>query len=388
MHKVQPKCAQVGLLQATFLGGIAIAAGLAPLSAQAAGMVATAPGGGNANGINYGAAQPMPVPMSSLAPPSLLQILLSQQASGTATEPSGVSLGKPGSGEQAPVRLAAATSLSDDGAIAPQEFGTSNHPFTTSRVNASGNVTSKYYPYRAAGKLFFNIGSGTYVCSASLIKRGVVVTAAHCVANFGANQFYSNWRFVPAYNNGTAPYGTWTAKSATVLTSYLNGSDSCASRGVVCQNDVAVITLNPQSGAYPGAKTGYLGYGWNGYSYNSSGQVLISQLGYPVALDNGALMERTDSQGFTSASNSNNTIIGSLQTGGSSGGPWVANLGIAPALNGTSFGTAANHNVVVGVTSWGYTNNAIKQQGASRFTTGNITVLVNNVCNTTPAACG
>ena len=117
-----------------------------------------------------------------------------------------------------------------------------------------------------------------------------------------ASQFYSNWRFVPAYNNGTAPYGTWTAKSATVLTSYFNGSDSCAQRGVVCQNDVAVITLNPQSGAYPGTKTGYLGYGWNGYSYNSSGQVLISQLGYPVALDNGALMERTDSQGFTSAS--------------------------------------------------------------------------------------
>ena len=137
-----------------------------------------------------------------------------------------------------------------------------------------------------------------------------------------------------------------------------------------------------------GARTGYLGYGWNGYSYNSSGQVLISQLGYPVALDGGALMERTNSQGFTSASDSNNTVIGSLQTGGSSGGPWVANLGIAPALNGTSFGNGANHNVVVGVTSWGYISTAIKQQGASRFTTSNITVLVNTVCTGTPAACG
>jgi V8-like Glu-specific endopeptidase len=278
-------------------------------------------------------------------------------------------------------------SLAGGDAVAPQEFGTSNHPFTTSRVNVSGNTTSKYYPYRAAGKLFFNIGASTYVCSASLIKRGVIVTAAHCVANFGASQFYTNWRFVPAYNNGTAPYGTWTARSATVLTSYFNGTDSCAVRGVVCQNDVAVITLNAQGGAYPGTTTGYLGYGWNGYSYNSSGQVLINQLGYPVALDSGALMERTDSQGFTSASNSNNTVMGSLQTGGSSGGPWAVNLGIAPALNGTSFGTGANHNIVVGVTSWGYVSTAVKQQGASRFTTSNITVLVNAACSATPAAC-
>ncbi|MFZ1427932.1 MAG: hypothetical protein WAS21_14300, partial [Geminicoccaceae bacterium] len=185
----------------------------------------------------------------------------------------------------------------------------------------------------------------------------------------------------------TAPYGTWTARSATVLTSYFNGTDSCAVRGVVCQNDVAVITLNAQGGAYPGTTTGYLGYGWNGYSYNSSGQVLINQLGYPVALDSGALMERTDSQGFTSASNSNNTVMGSLQTGGSSGGPWAVNLGIAPSLNGTSFGTGANHNIVVGVTSWGYVSTAIKQQGASRFTTSNITVLVNAACSATPAAC-
>ena len=69
MHTAHPKCARFGLLRATVFSSIAIAAGMAtivPLSAQAAGAVATAPGGGNANGINYGAAQPMPVPTSSL----------------------------------------------------------------------------------------------------------------------------------------------------------------------------------------------------------------------------------------------------------------------------------------------------------------------------------
>lgn len=235
--------------------------------------------------------------------------------------------------------------------------------------------------------MFFNIGSATYVCSASLVKPGVVVTAAHCVANFGQQQFYSNWVFTPAYSNGTAPYGVWNAASATVMTSYYNGSDPCAVRGIVCQDDVAVIVLTPQSGSYAGNRTGWYGYGWNGYGFTSSGSVLINQLGYPVALDGGGLMQRNDSQGFVASGSSNNTIIGSLMTGGSSGGPWHVNLGMAPTLNGTSFGNAPARNTVVGVTSWGYTDTTVKQQGASPFTSGNIVPLVNTVCTNTPAAC-
>jgi V8-like Glu-specific endopeptidase len=360
-----------------------------PLTALAqGGSVVTAPGTGSANSIDYSNAQPMPLPNSGVAPPTLLEVLLSQQAAGTDTGPPSVSPGRKGSGALSPVKLAPAKNLAaaDDG-VQSQEFGTSGHVFTTSRANLFNNQSSKVYPYSAAGKLFFNNGASTFVCSASLIKRGLVVTAAHCVASFGASRFYTNWRFVPAYNNGTAPFGTWTVASARVMTSYFNGTDACAQRGVICTNDIAVLTLTPQAGAYPGPRTGFLGYGVNGYSYNGSGQALITQLGYPVALDNGALMERTDSQGFTAASFSNNTVIGSLQTGGSSGGPWVVNLGVAPALNGTSFGTTAAHNIVVGVTSWGYTNTAIKEQGASRFTSANIAALVSAACTATPAAC-
>ena len=172
-----------------------------------------------------------------------------------------------------------------------------------------------------------------------------------------------------------------------VLPAYFYGTDACTVSGVVCADDVAVLTLNPQAGVYLGSRTGYLGYGVNGYSYNSSGQALITQLGYPKALDGGELMQRTNSQGYTASTSSNNTIIGSLQTGGSSGGPWVVNLGMAPSLNGTSFGTAAVHNIVVGVTSWGYTSTTMKQQGASPFTSANIGLLVASACVATPAAC-
>ena len=63
------------------------------------------------------------------------------------------------------------------------------------------------------GKVFFTLGGVNYVCSGaatSSTNRDVVTTAGHCV-NEGPGAFATNWAFVPAYNNGSRPYGTWTA---------------------------------------------------------------------------------------------------------------------------------------------------------------------------------
>ncbi len=367
-----------------------VSASAIPLSAAAQsrpGSVITGPSVGNSGTIDYGNARAMPLPISRTAPQTVLEMLLSNQAAAKGAGLPSVSPGRKGNGKLQPIQLAPAKFPTDNDGVQSQEFGTSGHPFTTSRANLAGQQSSRFYPYAAAGKLFFNIAADTYVCSASLIKRGLIVTAAHCVAQFGASRYYKNWRFVPGYDNGTAPFGTWTVAQWRVLPAYFYGTDSCTVFGIVCADDVAVLTLNPQAGVYLGSRTGYLGYGINGYSYNSSGQALITQLGYPQALDGGQLMQRTNSQGFISAADANNTIIGSLQTGGSSGGPWVVNLGMAPSLNGTSFGTAAVHNIVVGVTSWGYTSTTIKQQGASPFTSANIGLLVASACVAVPAAC-
>jgi hypothetical protein len=157
--------------------------------------------------------------------------------------------------------------------------------------------------------------------------------------------------------------------------------------GVVCPDDVAILILNPNnSGNYAGAYTGWYGYGYNGDGF-VGGITHITQIGYPDCLDNGQLMERDDSQGFVSASNSSNTIIGSLMCSGASGGPWLNNFGVRPALTGTGNGTAARGNVLVGVTSWGYINNDVKQMGASPFTSDNIASLITSACNSRPAAC-
>lgn len=332
---------------------------------------------------DFGAAQPMPLPKASKAPAA------NGTAAGSLGE-SGVSPGSDGSGVTSPTTVPLSNQKAADFIEIPQEFGIAGQPYTTSWSNAQFNATFDYYPFRAAGRLFFKIGANTFVCSASLIKPGVVVTAAHCVANFGHSQFYSGWTFVPAYFNGSAPFGVWSAQSVTILSSYFNGSDPCAQSGVICQDDVALIVLTPHSGIFPGSATGWFGYGWGGYSFSNwmgNSQAIIAQLGYPVALDGGNRMERNDSQGFTVGELSNNTIIGSLMTGGSSGGPWLVNFGLAPALAGVSFGNSAAHNIVVGVTSWGYTNSTVKQQGAAPFTSGNIVVLVNAVCAAFKGAC-
>lgn len=341
-------------------------------------------------GVDFANAIPMPLPESSLYPASQAEAMRKAPALSSAVTPRSHA-GAPGTGQKSPVVLVATKQVPDKNTsheAVPEEFGTGGLPYTTSQVNALFDDTDVHYPFSAAGKLFFNIGTDTFLCSASLIAPGLVVTAAHCVANFGQSQFYANWQFVPAYNNGIAPYGVSTAKSAFVLPSYFDGTDPCAQPGVVCQDDVALITLNAVNGTYIGRNTGWLGVAADGYGFTGSALTQITQLGYPVALDGGALMERNDSLGYVDGNSSNNTIIGSLMTGGSSGGPWVLNLGMPPSLSGTGFGQAAAHNFVIGVTSWGVAApDDVKLQGASPFTSGNVIALYYAACNATPAAC-
>lgn len=263
------------------------------------------------------------------------------------------------------------------GTFSPQSIA----PYTTARSSASklggtpnaDAVAITSSPWRSAGLLLFNEPGGTYQCSASLIRPGLVVTAAHCVYPFGANSptaWYTNHHFYPAVYDNTAPYGSYTASNITIATAYYNGTDTCTTRGVVCNDDIAIITLN----ANEGSSIGWYGYGWNGYSYVSSfgGASLasITQLGYPVAFDGGRQQERTDGVGSYYAPGSlKNTLLGSAQTGGSSGGPWMVNFGASPSVNTSqaSLGQAANADIVVGVTSWGYTSVGTNTQGASWF---------------------
>jgi V8-like Glu-specific endopeptidase len=338
--------------------------------------------------VDFAHAKELPMPVNPFVMDSTQALLQALRAAPSQAE-SGFSPGSAGTGTAIakPTFLGVPESAPESSGVTSEDFGTNNHPFTTARGDLFTETTNLTYPYRAAGKLFFNEPGGTYICSASLIKRGIVVTAAHCVANYGAKQFYSNWQFVPAYRNGSAPFGVWNVRQAWVLTAYYNGTDGCAVYGVVCPDDVAVLILNTQNNSYAGSSVGWLGY-WYGGGYTSNGLIEVTQLGYPVGLDRALYMERNDSYGYISAANSNDVVIGSNMNGGSSGGPWIVNFGLPYALSGETNGSGYSFtNAVVAVTSWGYMATGPKEQGASQFTAGNIQLLLNSACASTPAAC-
>ncbi|MEJ8572157.1 hypothetical protein [Microbaculum marinum] len=291
-----------------------------------------------------------------------------------------------------PMDGAAGASNAPD-ASSPEAYGGSSAVYTTARVAVTSLGNSKNVkmtpvtsaPYRATGKIYARWGNDWYVCTASLVGKSVLITAAHCVFFYGegANGWADEVQWIPANysaNRNKGPYGLYKAKDLIVPTPYVEGTDTChpSAPGVVCNNDIAAIVLNKRKKKFAGNIVGWYGYGWNGYSYNNSeflnnmNVVQVTQLGYPLAFDGGYQMQRTDSVGwFIKDGQLKGTQIGSAQTGGSSGGPWMANFGTVPDVNpnGASLGNQAAPNTVIGVTSYGSTQVGYNYQGASYFGT-------------------
>jgi hypothetical protein len=89
--------------------------------------------------------------------------------------------------------------------------------------------------------------------------------------------------------------------------------------------------------------------------------------------------------------------IGSSQTGGSSGGPWLVNFGTNPVFGtGSAAPNSDLPNLVVGTTSWATTTAGSMQMGASQFANNtaypypgpsNIDALLTSICKKSPTSC-
>lgn len=300
--------------------------------------------------------------------------------------------------------------------FATRAFGTFGIPYTTTRVQegnrsakgvTNNNRLSTSYPYRAVGKLTFDQG----FCSASVILRGIIVTAAHCIQSFGGgNSLFTNFMFTPGHygaagatNREIQPYGMWRRAGLVRPASWKNGTDiGC---GAARDNDLAVMALRTnKKGEFIGDVVGWMGYGWNNYSFVTSPKTgnlhtaAVSSLGYPALMDGGAIMQRVDGPTYTTTVCSAGQIWqGSNFTGGSSGGPWVVNFSGRNAVlaGGAVVGTASDIGVI-GVTSWGSADpNVPKDNYSSQFRqnthypdpdyggrgAGNIGSLLNTLCS-------
>jgi V8-like Glu-specific endopeptidase len=251
---------------------------------------------------------------------------------------------------------------SDGAASAPGAVGTIGAQFTSTRVFPLFTGTSasfsadRAYPYSTVGTLFFSINGSPFLCSASVIQHRIVATAGHCVHSGTASGFYSNWVFVPAFRDGTAPLLSWNWRAAIVTGAWATGGGTVPNAA-----DYAMIEFGDQR---VGRRTLALGdvTGWLGWQTRSLSANHTSKLGYPCNLDGCQKMQNITSGAFRNTA-PNNVEYGSDATGGSSGGPWVQNFQLLQAGGGTGSNTGSNR--VVGVTSYIYVPSDPKVQGAS-----------------------
>lgn len=192
-------------------------------------------------------------------------------------------------------------------------------------ITRVGTAATPASPRPTIGKVFFTLGGANYVCSGNVVNAGnrsVVTTAGHCV-NEGPGAFATNWVFVPAYNNGSAPYGRWAATRLFTSSQWASRGDMTYDVGfaVIGRNSAgkAIADVVGATGIQFGAARGqyYRSYGYPAAS-PFNGQTLQSCQGYA----------RDDSRqpGTTQG-------IPCDMTGGSSGGPWFLNNGSQNSVN-------------------------------------------------------
>jgi V8-like Glu-specific endopeptidase len=163
------------------------------------------------------------------------------------------------------------------------------------------------------GKVFFTLAGVDYVCSGSAVTSGnsdVVLTAGHCLHE-GPGDYATNFAFVPAYDDGDRPYGTFTARQLVTTTQWADGGDF--------DYDVAFAVMNTVDGAHLTDVVGGQAIGFN----QARGEYMYS-FGYPaaqpydgsdIAWCHGTVVQDT----FGGSSDQG---LDCNLTGGSSGGPW------------------------------------------------------------------
>ena len=259
--------------------------------------------------------------------------------------------------------------------------------FTSARMTpdaAAALGAEALFPTALNGQLFFKVPSGTtvpaghYVCSATVQRARIIVTAGHCVSD-GSGHLFKKFLFVPALRDGAGPFGSWSWVFVTVSDAWHFGGGE-----VPNEQDVAAIELADVEGVRIGDLTGTAGYLVPGLGAKQ--HVTIN--GYACNIDACNKMHRNDGQ--ASAALKNTAVVGSDMRGGASGGGWLLNwgeYGVGQPSAGVADPAAL---LLVGVTSYGPTGTSLFYLGASvldgRYVNG-VDGVLDRACAHRPGNC-
>lgn len=165
---------------------------------------------------------------------------------------------------------------------------------------------------QTAGRVFFTFQGRNASCSGNSVtsvNKSTVITAGHCVKLEGA--FHTNWAFVPAYNNGNAPLGTWTARRTLATPQWVANEN--------INFDVGAAIVNQLNGAN---LTDVVGS--QGIAFNQARAQNMYAFGWPAAAPYDGTRMIYCSGRTSNAIGSNGIGMTCNMTGGSSGGPWFA----------------------------------------------------------------
>ncbi|MBG6084207.1 trypsin-like serine peptidase [Zhihengliuella flava] len=181
-------------------------------------------------------------------------------------------------------------------------------------------IATEEVPVEHIGKVFFTLGGSNYVCSGNSVTSGngsTVSTAGHCL-NEGPGAFATNFVFVPAYDDGAAPYGQWAATELHAPAAWVNNGDMTYDTGFAVVETKNGATLADTVGA-------------TGVQFNADRGLGYQAYGYPAArpFDGSDLFSCLDADSENDPYNPqfSSQGIDCDMTGGSSGGPWFIGSG-------------------------------------------------------------
>lgn len=216
-------------------------------------------------------------------------------------------------------------------------------PSAVPAQSAEGQVTTaaaQEAPIDHIGKVFFTLQGTDYVCSGnaiSAVNENTIATAGHCL-NAGPGVFASRLTFVPAYENGAAPFGQWAATELYAPTQWTSGGDITYDTGFAVVASPTGSTLSDTVGA-------------SGASFNNARGLSYTAYGYPAAapFTGGTLQSCTGTATADPYGQSESQGIPCDMTGGSSGGPWFIGSGSGGLQNSVnSFGYSNVPNTMFG----------------------------------------